>query len=151
MTGRWHPWAELRRRAHIVLEWAWIDGAEALLEDLGGGRRRLTLDAGLDQCERRAALGHELVHDERGIFPSDDTPMALVRKEEYAVEAETARRLVPLGELGELVRARVCDGGCVEWRDVAEWFDVPRDVAENALRQLEQLARRRHPTTRQVA
>jgi hypothetical protein len=119
-----------------------------LIEDIGGGRRRITLDTTIDQCERRAVLAHELIHDERDVLFTDDTPMALMLKEEAWVEAETARRLVPIDELELLVRARVLDGGTVEWRDVAEWFDVPRDIAELAMGQLEQRARRRHPSDR---
>ena len=81
-------------------------------------------------------LAHELVHDDRGILFTLSTPLALIRKEEAYVVAETARRLVPGVELAELVRRSVDDGDPVGWREVAEWFDVPRAVAELALLQL---------------
>ena len=144
MAG-WRVWGELRRRPHIELVWAHLRGHRGRIEDLGGGRRRITLDAGLNQCDRRAVLAHELVHDERGILFTDDTPVLLVVKEEAYVRTETTRRLVPIDELELLVRAAVLDGQSVAWRDVAGWFDVPRDVADDALVQLQRRARSHHP------
>lgn len=144
MAG-WRVWGELRRRTHIELVWAHLRGHRGRIEDLGDGRRRITLHAGLNQCDRRAVLAHELVHDERGILFTDDTPIALVVKEEAYVRAETTRRLVPIDELELLVRAAVLDGASVTWRDVADWFDVPRDIADDALLQLQRRARTRHP------
>ena len=35
-------------------------------------------------------------------------------------------------ELDDLVRRAVLDDQCVTWREVAEWFDVPRATAERA-------------------
>lgn len=131
--GGWRVWSELRRRTHIDLVFTWLAGHDGRIEDLGDGRRLISIDARLGRLERRAALSHELVHDERGIFYDDRTPPALVRKEEAIVEAESIRRLVPLDELDQLVTAREIDDGCVTWRDVADWFEVPRDVAEHAL------------------
>lgn len=142
----WRVWGELRRRPHIELVQAFMPDNAGYIEDLGDGRRRITLDTEIDQCERRATLAHELVHDDCDILFTDDTPIALMVKLEAYVEAETTRRLVPIDELELLVRARVLDGGTVEWRDVAEWFDVPRDIAEQATAQLQQRARHRHPS-----
>lgn len=144
MAG-WRPWRALRERDHLTLEWARLDGCRGHITELGDGRRLIVLDHRLGRVDRNAVLAHELIHDERGILFTDDTPPGIVRKEEALVDAETARRLVPVDELEPLVRARVLDGGCVEWRDVAEWFDVPQDVAERGLWLLEQRARRRHP------
>lgn len=147
MAG-WRPWAELRQRTYITLEWAWLTGCRGRIEDLGGGRRRITIDAGLDQRTRRAVLTHELVHDERNILFTNLTPSAVVEKEEALVEAETACRLVPLDELDGYVRTMVCDGQSVGWREVAETFDVPRDIAQRSLELLQQRVRSRHPTSR---
>ena len=144
MAG-WRVWGELRRRTHIELVWAHLRGHRGRIEDLGDGRRRITIDASLNQCDRRAVLAHELVHDERGILFTDATPIALVVKEEAYVRAETTRRLVPIDELELLVRTAVLDGQAVTWRDVADWFDVPRDIADDALVQLQRRARQRHP------
>lgn len=146
MAG-WKVWGELRRRTHLELAWAVLRGHRGRIDDLGDGRRRITIDARLDQCTRRAVLAHELVHDERGVLFTDDTPIAVIRKEEAWVEAETTRRLVPLDELDALVRAAVREGHGVTWREVAGWFDVPRDVAERALLDLQRRARIRHPAT----
>ncbi len=109
------------------------------------GRRRITIEATLGQRDRRAVLAHELVHEERDILFDDDTPLALIRKEEAYVVAETTRRLVPIDELEVLVRQAVLDDRCVTWREVAEWFDVPRETAEHAMVQLQRRARGRHP------
>lgn len=147
MAG-WKVWGELRRRTHIDLAWAYLNGHRGRIEDLGGGRRRIVIDARLDQRQRRATLAHELVHDERGIFFTDHTPVGIVRKEEALVRAETTRRLVPLDELDHLVRTAIVSDACVSWREVADWFDVPRDVAEDAMAQLQRRAMSHHPTGR---
>ena len=59
-------------------------------------RRTILLDIKLSRIEERCTLAHELVHAERGPFPR----WATVR-EEVAVNAEAARRLIPLDALGE--------------------------------------------------
>jgi hypothetical protein len=147
MSG-WRVWGELRRRVHIELVWAYLGGRDGQIRDLGDGRRQITIDARLDRQERRATLAHELVHDEREIFYTSATPAAMVAKEEAIVEAETVRRLVPLDELDALVRLAVVNDGCVTWREVAEWFDVPHDVAEHAMGQLQRRTQAGHPSVR---
>jgi len=147
MAG-WKVWGELRRRPHVELAWAFLTGNRGQIERLEDGRRLITIEATLNQRDRRAVLAHELVHEERDVLFDDDTPVAIIRKEEAYVDAETARRLVPLDELEVLVRAAVLDDRTVGWRDVAEWFDVPRDVAERAMGQLLERARRRHASSR---
>lgn len=142
----WKVWSELRRRTHIELVWAHLRGHRGRIEDLGAGLRRITIDASLDRRTRRAVLAHELVHDERGILFTDDTPVALIRKEESFVTSEATSRLVPLDELEERVRIAMRSGLCVEVNDVVEWFDVPRDTAERAMLMLQNRARQRHPT-----
>lgn len=151
MLGRvsgWKVWGELRRRTHLELRWAVLRGQRGRIDDLGDGRRRITIDATLGQIERRCVLAHELVHDERGVLFDDDTPAGVVRKEEAWVQAETTRRLVPAAELDQLVRCTVLDGGAVTWREVADWFDVSRGIAEGALREAQSRTRTRHPAER---
>lgn len=141
----WHVWDDLARRTHIVLQFGVIDGAVALIEDLGDGLRQITLDARLDRRARRAALAHELVHDERSILFDVDTPAGLVEVEERTVRAEVVRRLVPPVELADLVATSIDAGHQVTWRTVADTFDVPRHIATDALIDLGQA---RHPSGR---
>lgn len=152
MAG-WAVWRALRARRHITLEWADLSDADGLYELDDEGRATITLAAQLSRRQRRAALAHELVHDERRIVFDDETPMGIVRKEEALVEAEAVRRLVPLGDLADLVFAREV----VTIDDIVEEFDVPHEVAERAaklhrarLEHLEELRRRapRHPSLR---
>lgn len=130
--AEWNPWRALRARPHIELVWAtfptgsqgaWIPRAD---------RAVIVLDTRLGRLERRAVLTHELVHDERGIAYTANTPPLLVAKEERAVDLETARRLVPNHELGRFVATRG-DVGPVTVADVATEFDVPPDVARRAI------------------
>ncbi|HET9692321.1 MAG TPA: hypothetical protein VFP61_14310 [Acidimicrobiales bacterium] len=127
-TG-WNPWRALRERKHLTLEWRELDSADALLVDAGGGRRRVILDWRLGRRARSAALTHELVHDERGLLYDLSTPGPLVAKEEAAVRAETARRLVPPERLDALAES----GTPVELWEVADRFDVPEDIARQAI------------------
>lgn len=59
-------------------------------------RRTILLDIKLSRIEERCTLMHEIVHAERGPFPRWATA-----REEAAVNAEAARRLIPLDALGE--------------------------------------------------
>ena len=59
-------------------------------------RRTILLDIRLSRAEERCTLTHELVHAELGPFPR-----WLTAREEAAVNAEAARRLIPLDALGE--------------------------------------------------
>lgn len=113
------------------------------------GRRQITLDVDLSPVERRAVLAHELIHDERGILFTTSTPPALIDKEESYVRDETARRLVPTDLLWDFVEWRRADGQDVTWRDVADEFEVPREVAERAVQMvMQRQSRSRHPTAR---
>ena len=59
----------------------------------------IVVDPQLEGADRRAVLTHELVHHERGDAPAGaDAPAGLellADREERAVDAEVARRLVP--------------------------------------------------------
>lgn len=96
--------------------------------------RVIVLDSTLDRVERRCTLMHELVHFERGIGWPDATEATMVR-EEAKVRREVAARLVPAGELADLVRCRHPEP--VSARMVAEEFDVTEQVAAEAMRMLQ--------------
>lgn len=138
--GRWNPWRDLRAREHIELAWAYLQSGRGRIDDVGGGRRRITLDARLDRRSRCATLGHELVHDERGggcdVEGMPPGWQAIVARDEQAVEAEVARRLVPLDELGEYIHRRVSSDMTVCVPDVVEEFDTTPEVAREALHQI---------------
>jgi hypothetical protein len=57
------------------------------------------------------------VHDERGLL-YEDTPVALVAKEEAAVRSETARRLVPVRDLAAMVSGGEPDRAVADRRAV---------------------------------
>jgi hypothetical protein len=73
----------------------------------------------LDQAARRSTLTHEIVHLERGPVPADARGHA---REERAVSAEAARRLIPLDALADGLRWSRDDP-----HQLAEalWVDVP--------------------------
>lgn len=133
--GRWNPWATLRARPHITLEWTFLRGARGLWEPHGDGTVTIHLDPRLSQRERRCVLGHELVHDERQIGYLPSTPDALIDREERWVWGETARRLVPPGELADW--ARRCAPLPVELWEICDEFDVTGQVARIACRESE--------------
>ena len=112
----WNPWRHIGENyPHITVVrdielppqvWGMTDG------------QRIWLCKKLNQVRRRCTLTHEIVHLERGLVPVDARGLA---REERAVDAEAARRLITLSEL--------IDG--LRWtRDreqLAEhlWVDVP--------------------------
>jgi hypothetical protein len=100
----------------------------------------IVLDPDLDGPLRRTVLTHELVHHERGGGPgrcgAPATLDLLVERDERAVDAEVARRLVPPDQLDRLVAELVAGGGGASVDEVAAHFAVPDEVADRALRQL---------------
>lgn len=135
---RWHPWTALGERPHISIRFdESVDVAGGAIYGRLGARAAIIISPALDQTERRCALGHELVHDERGVTTPGATD-ATMELEEERVRRETARRLVPLDELLELVEARV-DVEPVTAQLVAGEFNVTLAVAAEALRQLQAL------------
>lgn len=135
MAG-WSPWRALRERDHVVLEWrelprsvrgAWIPHAAGAT---------IVLATWLSQRARRCTLSHELIHDERGIAYTADSPPALVAKEESWVNRTSITRLVPTVELVDLVRRVIDLDEPVTIDLVADHFDVTSDVAGEALRLL---------------
>lgn len=141
MGGAWNPWRDLRAREHIRLRWGRLRGAREVIVDVGDGRREVWLDARLGRVDRNHLLAHALVHDERGLFPPN-TPQGLCAKEEAIVTKETARRLVPIDELDQLVTRMESMDEPVGASIVMEEFDVPLGVAHLALRLLTEQRRR---------
>jgi hypothetical protein len=81
------------------------------------------------QVERRCTVAHELVHDERRVFPTNGT---LLAREEAAVERTAARRLIELPDLVDALRA--CSSRHAH--DLADhlWVDLPMlEARMNAL------------------
>ncbi|MGZ4710759.1 MAG: ImmA/IrrE family metallo-endopeptidase [Acidimicrobiales bacterium] len=139
------PRSAIDARTDLVLAFDEVAGL------MGGGlhTRRgsvgvIVVDPQLEGAERRAVLTHELVHHERGDpVAGVDAPAGLEvlrDREERAVDAEVARRLVPtdlLRALAESADAQwASDGGGISPIEVAEHFDVPIAVAHRALEQL---------------
>ena len=90
----WNPWTELRRREWVDLEWAYLSSGRGRIEDAGGGRRLITLDARLTRDERAFTLAHELVHEERGGgVDVEGMPPWCVMADEHTCDAIAARRL----------------------------------------------------------
>lgn len=135
-----NPWRELRRRQHLVFRLAELPAGLRAVYWPRGNRAAIIIDRSLSRVERRAALVHELVHDERG-GGAARTGMpacwsAVVARDETIVENEVAHRLVPPAELSDFCR-RVTDlGETVEVVQVAAHFEVPVAVAERALRRI---------------
>ena len=102
-----------------------------------GKKRAIVLDEGLAGTQVRAALTHELVHDERGVLPPG-VASRLMAAEEATVRRLTTDRLVPPDNLEAFLESRATIGG-VTAEDVANEFHVPRRVAVAALRRLSQL------------
>lgn len=134
MGSGWSPWRALREREHVTFR------RVALPAGVGGGlfvrwpdgRAVVAVDEELGQAERRAVLAHELVHDERGALPAG-APAWLEAKEEAAVDAVVAERLVPSDELRAWAREAFELADAVEAWQVAERFGVPEAVARRAV------------------
>lgn len=133
----WQPWRALRERGHLVFRLAPLpQGVEAIYWPRGA-RAAVIVDAALPRRVRKAALAHELVHDERGggcdLMGAPPGWSAVVAREELIVEAEVARRLVPAAPLARFCARMVELGYGVTAEEVAEEFDVPDVVAARAL------------------
>ncbi|MGK2880838.1 MAG: ImmA/IrrE family metallo-endopeptidase [Mycobacterium sp.] len=96
--GRYDPWGDLSRRTYLRVEFV----------DMPTGRRgriqgnTILIDRHQLQVERRSTVAHELVHDERRIFPRDPVLRA---REETLVKRVAARRMVTLADLLDALRA----------------------------------------------
>lgn len=130
--ARWDPWLAAESRAHIDLRIAPLPHRLRALYWPRGERAAIIISPRLAPTERRAALAHELVHDERGGGAAEP----FTAKDERSVVAEVARRLVPPDELARFVERQQRLGGGVTALDVAEEFDTTPDVAAVALARL---------------
>lgn len=115
------------------MRYAPLSPGRGRIEEVGDGRRLITLDPSLDQRERAAALGHEIVHDELDILFPPGTPPALVEKGEAIVDRVATKRFIPPQELVELIRQKNSFDTGVTVQDVVEEFVVADDVARRAL------------------
>jgi hypothetical protein len=131
MAG-WNPWAAAARLPHLEIWFA--DVPEGATWHRVGDRDHITIDAHASRRERSALLAHELVHVERGVGYPAATARTMER-EEAIVRRETARRLVPPDELLALVAGRA-EVEPITVDLVADEFDVPPDVAAEAVRAL---------------
>lgn len=114
----YHPWREARRREHLTIDFARLpDSRRGCIRD-----GRVTINTADDQAQRRCTITHELVHDERQVFPRD---RVLRAREEATVERIAARRLIMLEQLADTLR------WTREPREAAAelWVDVPMLVA----------------------
>jgi hypothetical protein len=135
------PWQAVDQHADLQVVFHPVAGLMGGGFHARAGRQAvIVLDPELDGPERRAVLTHELVHHERGGGPSRRGAPAtldlLVERDEHAVDAEVARRLVPVDLLRPLVDELVGATGSASDAEVAAHFAVPVDVARCALRQL---------------
>ncbi len=127
---RWNPWRALRTRPQITLEWGLLRNARGLWIPNDDGTSTIRLDVRLSRRERRCTLGHELVHEERGISYTAATPWALVAIEERVVRRETTRRLVPPAELTAFALATA--PLTLEVWEICDEFDVDGPTARDA-------------------
>lgn len=135
------PWRAVEARPDLTLVWTSVAAI------MGGGftvRRRghtlIALDPELSARHRRAALTHELVHDERGGVPDADRVPdawgAIVAREERAVDREVVRRLAPAPTLRATVVQLLGSHGAVTAEAVADELDLPEHLAALALADL---------------
>jgi hypothetical protein len=114
--GAYDPWGDLSRRAYLSVEFI----------DMPTGRRGIIagdvimIDRLQLQVERRSTVAHELVHDERRVYPTEP---ALRVREETLVERTAARRLIELPDLVDALRA--CSTRCAETLADHLWVDRP--------------------------
>jgi hypothetical protein len=135
----WDPWATLRGSAGILFDLVDLEPGEgdAFYWPLTSGEAVIGVGRHLDEVGRRAALGHELIHHERGggraCAGMPRTWEAVVVRDENAVEAELARRMVPVAHLAALLEACEDMGHAPDLWEVAEEFGVPESVAARAI------------------
>jgi hypothetical protein len=133
-TGRWSVCRALLARERCTL----VDSDElpvdvnAMCLRTADGAEWVVVRPGLDRAGWREAVGHEIVHLERGPLidsiarhPSAGTWAAVVAREEAAVHREVARRLVPADELADWLRGREH----VTAADIAAEFEVTVGLA----------------------
>lgn len=137
-SAPYDPWVAAEDRDDLTVAWT------PLAAHMGGGfsvRRRghslIALDPSLADGARRAALTHELVHDERGgIVDPPGAPQAwraVVAREEATVERESARRLAPAEVVGPAMAALAASDGGVTARALGHELELPEHLAAVAI------------------
>ncbi len=113
ISAMFHPWRTLRDLTDWILT---FDHTLASRGECSWSTKTIRLRAGLTQAQRRCVLAHELEHAARGPFPR----WATVREED-AVNAAAARKLINIRALGEALAWSQC------LDEIAEelWVDVP--------------------------
>lgn len=141
--AKWNPWRALRDCDE--LEFGLVD----LPDEVGGGVylpqrdgwAAVLVDKRLGRRQRKCALGHEVLHHLSGGGVVQDgmpeTWLAVVVRDETAINRELARRLVPLGELAGLMAEAHDLGVSVHPWEIGERFDVSDEVAELAMRMVQ--------------
>jgi hypothetical protein len=97
-TSRYDPWWDLSQRTYLRVEF--VDAPTGRRGVIRGND--IMIDRHQLQVERRCTIAHELVHDERRVFPAEPV---LKAREETLVERTAARRLIELGDLIDALRA----------------------------------------------
>lgn len=138
-VGRWSVRRALlaRERCTLVDSDELPDGVNAMCTRTPDGAEWIVVRPRLDRAAWREAVGHEVVHLERGPLidslarhPSASTWAAVVAREEEAVHREVARRLIPAAELADWLRGR--DG--VTAADIAGEFEVTAGLVDRHIR-----------------
>lgn len=111
------PWGRAARLDGWRVDWAWRPQRLGVTR---WGERRIILDITLSDRLARCVLSHEVIHAERG--PSPRWAMA---REEEIVSRESARRLIPLEQLGEALAWTLCADEAAE----ELWIDRPTLLA----------------------
>lgn len=135
---RYSPWEDLGQR-HIALEFTPLPPHEAGL--WMPERNTIIIDPRLTQTQKRCALAHELVHQERGHVWTCDRRLAVMQEEE--ADRVAALRLVTLDALADallwtldhaelaetlwvtprMLRCRMRILRDRDWRAIDEWID----------------------------
>lgn len=129
---RYHPW---RHAEQLGVTVAFAPLPEDVLGCWVLEQRTIYLSPDLDQAERRSTLTHELIHAVRGDEPCATTELEL--RQEARVEAEAARLLIPLPDLGDALR------WCLDVDELAEELWVDEGLVRARLHGLSDLERAR--------
>ncbi|MGX6513294.1 hypothetical protein [Rhodococcus sp. SJ-2] len=121
---KWHPWRHLRdHHPHIDVTFADLT-AHGLLGRIT--HRGIDIEQSCDQRERRSTLTHETIHLERGPVPRHPH---FAQREERVVEELTARRMITLIELVDVIAW--CQGRTDD--EAAEELWVELDVLQTRI------------------
>lgn len=137
----YHPWRDARGRKHLDI--LFVDDLPDGVRGCQGGDL-VALQRHQMQDERRSTLTHELVHDERRIYPNDPV---LYAREELTVERIAARRLIDLEQLIDvLCWTRQLDEVAAElWVDVPMLTALARSLTDDERRYIDNEIERRQP------